>query len=69
MLGLRTSKGLDLDNVVNNLKIKNKTAFESKLNRFINEEIVFNKNNNVHMNPEKWLLSEHVSRELFILSE
>lgn len=69
MLGLRTSKGLDLDNVVNNLKIKNKTAFENKLNRFINEEIIFNKNNNVHMNPEKWLLSEYVSRELFILSE
>jgi oxygen-independent coproporphyrinogen-3 oxidase len=69
MLGLRTSKGLDLDNVLNNLKIKNKTAFENKLNRFINEEIIFNKNNNVHMNPEKWLLSEYVSRELFILSE
>ena len=69
MLGLRTSKGFNLDNVVNNLKIKNKTAFENKLNRFIKEEIIFNKNNNVHMNPEKWLLSEYVSRELFILSE
>jgi oxygen-independent coproporphyrinogen-3 oxidase len=69
MLGLRTSKGLDLDNVLNNLKIKNKTAFENKLNRFINEEIIFNKNNNVYMNPEKWLLSEYISRELFILSE
>lgn len=69
MLGLRTSKGFNLDNVVNNLKIKNKTAFENKLNRFIKEEIIFNKNNNVHMSPEKWLLSEYVSRELFILSE
>ena len=69
MLGLRTSKGFNLDNVVNNLKIKNKTDFENKLNRFINEEIIFNKNNNVHMSPEKWLLSEYVSRELFILSE
>jgi len=69
MLGLRTSKGFNLDNVVNNLKIKNKTAFENKLNRFIKEEIIFNKNNNVHMSPEKWLLYEYVSRELFILSE
>jgi len=69
MLGLRTSKGFNLDNVVNNLKIKNKTAFENKLNRFIKEDIIINKNNNVHMNPEKWLLSEYVSRELFILSE
>ena len=69
MLGLRTSKGFNLDNVVNNLKIKNKTAFENKLNRFTKEDIIFNKNNNVHMNPEKWLLSEYVSRELFILSE
>ena len=69
MLGLRTSKGFNLDNIMNNLKIKNKTDFENKLNRFINEEIIFNKNNNVHMNPEKWLLSEYISRELFILSE
>ena len=69
MLGLRTSRGFILDNVVNNLKIKNKTAFENKLNRFIKGDIIFNKNNNVHMNPEKWLLSEYVSRELFILSE
>jgi len=69
MLGLRTSKGFNLDNVVNNLKIKNKTAFENKLNSFIKEDIIINKNNNVHMNPEKWLLSEYVSRELFILSE
>ena len=69
MLGLRTSRGFILDNVVNNLKIKNKTAFENKLNRFIKGDIIFNKNNNVHMSPEKWLLSEYVSRELFILSE
>jgi len=42
---------------------------ESKLNAFLKEEILISKNNIISMKPEKWLLSEYVSRELFILNE
>ena len=69
MLGLRTLNGLDKDHVFSIVPQAIKEGIESKLNTFLKDEILFSTNNIISMNPEKWLLSEYVSRELFILKE
>ena len=69
MLGLRTLNGLDKDHVFSIVPQDIKEEIESKLNTFLKDEILISNNNIISMNPEKWLLSEYVSRELFILKE
>ncbi|MFL2588558.1 MAG: radical SAM family heme chaperone HemW [Parvicellaceae bacterium] len=69
MLGLRTLNGLDKDHVFSIVPQAKKEGIESKLNTFLKDEILLSTNNIISMNPEKWLLSEYVSRELFILKE
>ena len=69
MLGLRTLNGLDKDHVFSIVPQAIKEGIESKLNTFLKDEILLSTNNIISMNPEKWLLSEYVSRELFILNE
>lgn len=69
MLGLRTLNGLDKDHVFSIVPQTIKEGIESKLNTFLKDEILLSTNNIISMNPEKWLLSEYVSRELFILKE
>ena len=69
MLGLRTLNGLDKDHVFSIVPLAIKEGIESKLNTFLKDEILLSTNNIISMNPEKWLLSEYVSRELFILKE
>ena len=69
MLGLRTLNGLDKDDIFNIVPLAIKEVIESKLNTFLKDEILISTNNIISMNPEKWLLSEYVSRELFILKE
>ena len=69
MLGLRTLNGLDKDHVFSIVPQALKEAFESKLNTFLKDEILLSTDNIISMNPEKWLLLEYVSRELFILKE
>lgn len=69
MLGLRTLNGLDKDHVFSIVPQAIKEGIESKLNIFLKDEILLSTNNIISMNPEKWLLSEYVSRELFILKE
>jgi coproporphyrinogen III oxidase-like Fe-S oxidoreductase len=69
MLGLRTLNGLDKDHVFSIVPQDIKEEIESKLNTFLKDEILLSTNNIISMNPEKWLLSEYVSRELFILKE
>lgn len=69
MLGLRTLNGLDKDHVFSIVPKAIKEGIESKLNTFLKDEILLSTNNIISMNPEKWLLSEYVSRELFILKE
>ena len=69
MLGLRTLNGLDKDHVFSIVPQALKEGIESKLNTFLKDEILLSTNNIISMNPEKWLLSEYVSRELFILKE
>lgn len=69
MLGLRTLNGLDKDYIFSIVPQSIKEVIESKLNTFLKDEILISTNNIISMNPEKWLLSEYVSRELFILKE
>jgi oxygen-independent coproporphyrinogen III oxidase len=69
MLGLRTLNGLDKDHLLSIVPQLIKDEIESKLNMFLKDEILISTNNIISMNPEKWLLSEYVSRELFILNE
>lgn len=69
MLGLRTLNGLDKDYIFSIVPRSIKEVIESKLNTFLKDEILLSTNNIISMNPEKWLLSEYVSRELFILKE
>ena len=69
MLGLRTLNGLDKNYIFSIVPQSIKDEIESKLNTFLKEKILISNNNIISMNPEKWLLSEYVSRELFILKE
>ena len=69
MLGLRTLNGLDKDHVFSIVPQAIKEGIESKLNTFLKDEILLSTNNIISMNPKKWLLSEYVSRELFIIKE
>ena len=69
MLGLRTLNGLDKDHVFSIVPQAIKDEVERKLNTFLKDKILISNENIISMNPEKWLLSEYVSRELFILKE
>ena len=69
MLGLRTLNGLDKNYIFSIVPQSIKDEIESKLNTFLKDGILISTNNIISMNPEKWLLSEYVSRELFILKE
>ena len=69
MLGLRTLNGLDKNYIFSIVPQSIKDEIERKLNMFLKDEIIISTNNIISMNPEKWLLSEYVSRELFILKE
>ena len=69
MLGLRTLNGLDKNYIFSIVPQSIKDEIESKLNTFLKDQILISTNNIISMNPEKWLLSEYVSRELFILKE
>ena len=69
MLGLRTLNGLDKNHLFSIIPQPVKDEVERKLNTFLKDKILISKENIISMNPEKWLLSEYVSRELFILKE
>ena len=68
MLGLRTSEGVKLSEALKFLNEKNRNDFNAKIDRFSHEGLIKIKNKNLVMNKEKWLLSEFISRELFILN-
>ena len=68
MLGLRTSEGVKLSEALKFLNEKNRIDFNAKIDRFLHEGLIKIKNKNLVMNKEKWLLSEFISRELFILN-
>ena len=68
MLGLRTSEGVNLLEALKLLNEKNKSDFNIKIDRFLYDGLLKIKNDILVMNKEKWLLSEFISRELFILN-
>ena len=68
MLGLRTSEGVNLLEALKLLNEKNKSDFKIKIDRFLHDGLLKIKNDILVMNKEKWLLSEFISRELFILN-
>ena len=67
MLGLRTNEGVELSEALKFLNEKNRNDFNAKIDRFLHEGLIKIKNKNLVMNKEKWLLSEFICRELFIL--
>ena len=67
MLGLRTNEGVELSEALKFLNEKNRNDFNAKIDRFSHEGLIKIKNKNLVMNKEKWLLSEFICRELFIL--
>ena len=67
MLGLRTKKGVLINSVLKNLNDDQKCIFESKLKKMKSDGLVVINNENMVIPKSKWLMSEFVSRELFIL--
>jgi len=68
MLGLRTEKGVDLDNMKTFLNEKQQNIIFQKIKSFSNDGLLDYTKNRIKMKPNKWLLAEYVSRELFILN-
>ena len=68
MLGLRTSEGVNLLEVLKLLSEEKKGDFNLKIDRFLQDGLLKIKNDILVVNKEKWLLSEFISRELFILN-
>ena len=69
MLGLRTLSGFDKNHLLSILTQPKRDEVKRKIDIFLKDKILISTNNIISMNPEKWLLSEYVSRELFILNE
>ena len=69
MLGLRTDKGVEINELLRCLTMKQKKVFEKKLKSFFDDGLVIIEDKEIKIPQNKWLISEYVSRELFILSE
>jgi coproporphyrinogen III oxidase-like Fe-S oxidoreductase len=69
MLGLRTENGVSISALYKYLDENQKVKFKSKLNSLIKDGLLTFKNNCIKIPQNKWLLSEYVSREFFILNE
>ena len=68
MLGLRTENGVDLNNASMFLNEKQKNIIFQKIKSFSDDGLLDYTKNRIKMKPNKWLLAEYVSRELFILN-
>ena len=69
MLGLRTDKGVEINELLKCLTEVQKKAFEKKLKSFFDDGLIIIEDKEIKIPQNKWLMSEYVSRELFILSE
>ena len=69
MLGLRTEKGVDIKTIYQYLTPREQANFDIKVRAFFEDGLLINENNTIRIPTKKWLLSEHVSRDFFILSE
>ena len=68
MLGLRTEKGVDINTIYKYLNPNEQANFNKKVKTFYEDGLLINENNTIRIPTKKWLLSEYVSREFFILS-
>ena len=46
-----------------------KKDFLKKIDELLEEKLIIRKNNDIFMMPDKWLMSEFVSRKLFTLKK
>jgi len=67
MLGLRTEKGVKINEVSKYINKNQRKIFQNKLDNLINDGLVILKDKVIKIPQNKWLMSEYVSRELFIL--
>ena len=69
MLGLRTKNGFNLKKCMIGLDAVQKEDFLKKIDELLKEKLIIRENNDIFMRPEKWLMSEFVSRKLFKLNK
>ena len=69
MLGLRTKDGFNFKKCLIELEEHHKEDFLKKIGELLEEKLIVKKNNDIFMKPEKWLMSEFVSRKLFTLEK
>ena len=67
MLGLRTKDGFNLKKCMIGIDDHQKKDFLKKIDELLEEKLIIKKNNDIFMRPDKWLMSEFVSRKLFTL--
>ena len=67
MLGLRTKDGFNLKKCMIGIDDHQKKDFLKKIDELLEEKLIIRKNNDIFMKPDKWLMSEFVSRKLFTL--
>tara|TARA_B100001093_G_scaffold296837_1_gene283046 strand:+ start:3332 stop:4390 length:1059 start_codon:yes stop_codon:yes gene_type:complete len=69
MLGLRTEKGVDINTIYQHLNPKEQASFDIKVKAFFEDGLLIIDNNTIRVPTKKWLLSEYISREFFILNK
>ena len=69
MLGLRTKDGFNLKKCMIGIDDHRKKDFLKKIDELLEEKLIIKKNNDIFMKPDKWLMSEFVSRKLFTLKK
>ena len=69
MLGLRTKDGFNLKKCLIGIDDHQKKDFLKKIDELLEEKLIIKKNNDIFMKPDKWLMSEFVSRKLFTLKK
>ena len=69
MLGLRTEKGVDINTIYQHLNPKEQASFDIKVKAFFEDGLLIIDNNTIRVPTKKWLLSEYITREFFILNK
>ena len=68
MLGLRTKEGVNIEEALPLIESNQQDKIKLKIQEFIDDKFLAKEGPIISLRKEKWLLSEYVSRELFILN-
>ena len=68
MLGLRTKEGVNIEEALLLIETNQQDQIKLKIQEFIEDKFLTKEGPIISLRKEKWLLSEYVSRELFILN-